>query len=110
MRNTLYIYTFDALRQFTEKFAQSHGIALPFALDPQGKLAAEVKADNDLGVRTGITGTPTVFIVIAGSKGANYVEVMRPYDQLYRIIDQALADTASAKSAPRAAVKKPASK
>ena len=37
------------LNQFTQKFAQSHGISLPFSLDPQGKLAAEVQADNDLG-------------------------------------------------------------
>ena len=27
------------LRQFTQKFAQDHGIALPFAMDPQGTLA-----------------------------------------------------------------------
>jgi hypothetical protein len=37
------------LRQFTEKFAQSHHIALPFSIDPQGKLTADVKADNALG-------------------------------------------------------------
>src|SRR5271165_4678763 len=32
------------LRVFTEKFAQQRGIALPFAIDPQGKLQAGVKA------------------------------------------------------------------
>src|SRR5580658_6090272 len=56
----------DLLRQFTEKFAHDHGIALPFAIDPQGTLAAQVKADNDLGKRTGIEHTPTVFIVTSG--------------------------------------------
>jgi protein-disulfide isomerase len=94
------IYNLDVLRKFTENFAQSHGIALPFDIDPQGKLAAEVKADNDLGLRTGITSTPSVFIVTSNSKGAPYIEVMRPYIQLYSIIDQALADTASANPAP----------
>ncbi|HUD74366.1 MAG TPA: hypothetical protein VMQ76_04770, partial [Terracidiphilus sp.] len=95
--NQASIYNLDTLRRFTEKFAQSHSIALPFAIDPQGKLAAEVKADSDLGLHTGITGTPTVFVVTANSKGAPYIEVPRPYNQLYPIIDQALADTVSAK-------------
>ncbi len=59
----------EILRQFTQKFADYHHIALPFSLDPQGKLAADVKADNDLGIRMGINATPTVFIVTSGSKG-----------------------------------------
>jgi protein-disulfide isomerase len=105
------IYNLDQLRRFTEKFAQSHGIALPFAIDPQGKLAAEVKADSDLGVRTGITGTPTVFIVTAKSKGTPYIEVLRPYYQLYPIIDQAIADTTPAKAVPtKPPARKPAGK
>ena len=98
----------DLLRQFTDKFAQTHGIALPFALDPQGKLAADVQADNDIGKRTGIDHTHTVFIVTAGSKGAPFIEVERPDQQLYRDIDQALADTAS--PAKPASAKTPAKK
>jgi protein-disulfide isomerase len=102
----------DLLRQFTDKFAQSHGISLPFSLDPQGKLAADVKADNDLGRRTGIDHTPTIFIVTAGGKGPPFREVMRPEQQLYQDIDQAMADTASAavpKPAPaKAPIRKPA--
>jgi hypothetical protein len=102
----------ELLRQFTEKFAQSRHIDLPFSLDPQGKFAAEVKADNDLGIRMGINATPTVFIVTSGSKGAPFVQVERPDQNLYQAIDQAMADTAapvkpaSAKPAP----KKPSSK
>ena len=90
------IYNPGVLSQFTAKFAQSHGIALPFAIDPQGKLAADVKADSDLGRRTGIEHTPTVFIVTSNSKGAPFIEVQHPGQQLYTAIDQALADTASA--------------
>ena len=100
----------DSLRQFTEKFAQSHGIALPFAIDPQGKLASDVKADYALGQRIGIEHTPTIWVVTANSKGAPFVEVL-DRTKLYQMIDQALADTASvAKPAPAAkpAVKKAA--
>jgi protein-disulfide isomerase len=86
----------DLLRKFTQTFAQSHGVALPFAIDPQGKLAAEVTADYNLGVRIGIDHTPTVWIVTSHSRGAPFIEVTN-IDNLYQIIDQALADTKGAK-------------
>ena len=38
--NQISIETLDQLRNFTQKFAAAHGIALPFAVDPMGKLAA----------------------------------------------------------------------
>jgi protein-disulfide isomerase len=103
------IYNPDQLRQFTEKFAQSHGVALPFAMDPQGKLAAEVKADYALGQRVGIEHTPTIWVVTANSKGAPFVEVV-DRSRLYQMIDQAIADTASASktAAAKAPAKKPA--
>jgi protein-disulfide isomerase len=84
----------NGLRQFTEKFAQSHSIALPFALDPQGKLAALVKEDYALGQRIGIEHTPTIWVVTAASKGAPFVEVV-DRTKLFQLIDQALADTKS---------------
>ncbi len=95
------ITTPDALAQFTQKFAQEHGVAFPFAVDPQGKLAAEVKADYALGQRVGIEHTPTIWVVTANSKGAPFVEVV-DRSKLYQLIDQALADTkASAAPAPK---------
>jgi protein-disulfide isomerase len=90
------IYNVSVLAEFTQKFAQSHGTAMPFSVDPQGKLAAEVKADTALGMRTGVTLTPTIFIVTAHSKGAPYIEVLNPDTDLFRTIDQALADTKQA--------------
>jgi hypothetical protein len=118
--NSASIYNPNVLRQFTEKFARSHGIALPFAIDPQGKLAAEVKADTELGRRIGIEHTPTVFIVTSGSRGAPYIEVEHPSHDLYTAIDKALADTAAgsktasakapAKVPAKTAAKKPAAK
>jgi protein-disulfide isomerase len=103
------IYNLAVLGQFTEKFAQSHGIKLPFALDPQGKLAAAVQADKDLGLRIGIEHTPTIWIVTANSKGAPYIEVV-DRNKLYEIIDQAKIDTPPAKPAATAPVKKPIKK
>jgi protein-disulfide isomerase len=89
----------DALAQFTQKFAQDRGIAFPFAVDPQGKLSSEVKADYALGQRVGIEHTPTIWVVTASSKGAPFVEVV-DRSKLYQLIDQALADTRSASAAP----------
>jgi protein-disulfide isomerase len=97
--NQVSITTPDALAQFTQKFAQEHGVAFPFAVDPQGKLAAEVKADYALGQRVGIEHTPTIWVVTANSKGAPFVEVV-DRSKLYQLIDQALADTKSASAAP----------
>jgi protein-disulfide isomerase len=86
----------DALRTFTQNFAQSHGAALPFAIDPQGKLASDVTNDYNLGIRIGIDHTPTVWIVTDHSRGAPFIEVTN-VQNLYQIIDQALADTKGAK-------------
>jgi len=90
------IETLVNLQQFTQRFAAAHGVALPFAIDPQGKLAAEVQADDEIGTRTGITLTPTIFIVTSNSKGPSYIEVRDPQTQLFTTIDQALAETRSA--------------
>ena len=85
----------NRLRDFTEKFAADHKIALPFAIDPMGKLQAEVKADYALGQRVGIEHTPTIWVVTANSKGAPFVEVV-DRSKLYQLIDQALEDTKGA--------------
>jgi protein-disulfide isomerase len=93
------IYSVQKLREFTQKFAADNHIQLPFAVDPLGKLAAAVKADSDLGIRTGITGTPSVWIVTDRGRGARYTEVARGVSNLYPLIDQALADDAAAAKA-----------
>ncbi len=80
------------LDAFTQKFAADHHIAFPFAVDPQGKYAAEVKADYALGQRIGIEHTPTIWVVTSHSKGAPFVEVV-DRSKLYQLIDQAIADT-----------------
>jgi protein-disulfide isomerase len=92
----------DGLRQFTENFAKAHNIALPFAMDPQGKFSSDVKADYALGQRIGIEHTPTIWVTTSNSKGAPFIEVV-DRTKLYQLIDQAIADT---KSAPVKTAKK----
>ena len=87
------IYNLAMLSQFTEKFARDHGIALPFAIDPLGKLEAEVQADSDLARRMGLTLTPSIFVVMAGSKGSPYIQVQHVDTDLYPAIDQAMRQT-----------------
>jgi protein-disulfide isomerase len=87
------IYNQGVLNQFAQKFAQDHGIALPFATDPQGKLDAEVTADTELGKRMGIDATPTIFVVWDGPHGATYKQITDPDRDLYHVIDDALAAT-----------------
>jgi protein-disulfide isomerase len=88
------IETRRELLDFTQKFASSHGQQLPFLVDPQGKLAAQVNADDDLGKRIGVDHTPTIWIVTSGGKGPPYREVLNN-SQLFQMIDQALAETGS---------------
>ncbi|MGB6695541.1 MAG: hypothetical protein WBE56_15255, partial [Terracidiphilus sp.] len=90
--NQISIETQGQLRDWTQKFAQTHGIAMPFAIDPMGKLTAEVKADYALGQKIGIEHTPTIWIVTNGNHAPPFVEVI-DRTKLYQLIDQALAET-----------------
>jgi protein-disulfide isomerase len=109
--NQISIVNPEGLTQFTEKFASSHGLQLPFAIDPQGKLADLVKADYALGQRVGIEHTPTIWVVTDHSRGAPFVEVL-DRSKLYELIDQAIADTTPLKpvATTKALPKKPAAK
>ena len=81
-----------ALANYTQTFAKSRGIAFPFAVDPQGKFAAGVKADYALGQRIGVEHTPTIWVVTAGTRNAPFVEVV-DRNKLYQLIDEAIAST-----------------
>jgi len=74
------------LRSFSEKFAADHKVDLPFVVDPQGKLAAQIKADKDLGVQVGIEHTPTIYVVSNKTQGKPFVEVV-DRSQLFQLID-----------------------
>jgi hypothetical protein len=81
------IATPDDLQQFTRRWFQTHGQAMPFVIDPSGHCAAEVEADCALGKRTGIAHTPTLVVATAH----RWIEVTEP-DQLYAAIDRAEAE------------------
>ena len=81
----------DTLRSFAEKFAAEHKITLPFTVDPQGKLAAAVKADQALGQRVGINHTPTLYVVTNSRTAPPFVEVV-DRSQLFQMIDTLKAE------------------
>jgi protein-disulfide isomerase len=76
------------LRSYAERFAAAHKVDLPFVIDPQGKLAAQVNADRDLGKAIKLDHTPTVYIV---SSRKPYIEV-KDNNQLYSTIDAMMKD------------------
>jgi protein-disulfide isomerase len=78
--------TKDNLRAFAEKFAADHKIDLPFAVDPQGKLAALVDADRSRGNSIGLNHTPTIYVVSNKRVGTPFVEVV-DRSQLFSLID-----------------------
>src|SRR5580658_4835053 len=80
------------LRQFADKFATDHKVDLPFVVDPQGKFAAEVKAEQELGKSLQLEHTPTIYVVSSKSKSHPFVEVKEPSDQLFQTIDAMKAE------------------
>jgi len=74
------------LRAFADKFAAEHKLALPFVVDPDGKLAALVRADKGLGMSLHIEHTPTIWVVSNKHTSKPYVEVTDT-SQLYVMID-----------------------
>jgi protein-disulfide isomerase len=74
------------LRAYAEKFAAAHKVDFPFVVDRQGKYAAEVNADRDIGKAIKLDHTPTVYIVSTRHPDKPYVE-MKDSSQLYTLID-----------------------
>jgi protein-disulfide isomerase len=74
------------LRAFAEKFAADHKVDLPFAVDPQGKLAEGINQDKNLGQRVGINHTPTIYVVSNKTQGKPFVEVV-DRTKLFQLID-----------------------
>lgn len=79
------------LRSYAEKFAAEHKVDFPFVVDPNGKLAALVNADRDLGKSIKLAHTPTVYIVSTRHPDKPYVEVP-DNNQLYAMIDAMMKD------------------
>jgi hypothetical protein len=86
------IATPSDLSDYTGQFARSHGIGMPFVVDPQGKLLDEVNADCNLGLKLGVHGTPTVWVVTSCVHSTGY-PIARVDDPnlLYAYLDQAVS-------------------
>jgi protein-disulfide isomerase len=87
------IHSKEQLRQFAETFAQHNRLRFPAAVDPEGRLAAQVKADFALGQSVGIGHTPTIWVVTNRKSSTPFVEVVDRM-RLYAMIDEAMRETA----------------
>lgn len=76
----------DTLQTFAQRFATEHKVELPFVIDPQGKFAAAVNADKELGRKVGIQHTPTIFIVSTRNPSRPFLEVTDT-NQLFQQIE-----------------------
>jgi len=81
----------ENLRSYSERFAADHKVDLPFVVDPQGKLAAAVVADRDLGKSIHLEHTPTIYVVSNKTQGKPFVEVV-DRTQLFQLIDAMKAE------------------
>ncbi len=97
------------LRGMTERFAEEHKVALPAFVDPSGKLAAEVKADFQLGQQVGVDHTPTIYVVSNVQRGQPFVEVV-DRAQLVQMINDMKARVAAEAPAKSATTKKTTTK
>ncbi len=79
------------LRGYAERFAGEHKVDFPFVVDPQGKFAAEVNTDRDVGRAIKLEHTPTVYVVSSRHPDKPYVE-MKDASQLYALIDAMMKD------------------
>jgi protein-disulfide isomerase len=89
----------DDLRQFTQRWMQQHGQQMPFVMDPNGTIAAKVRADYDLGMHIHLTHTPTIIVVTPN----NYevvcgTDALQDPSRLFPILNAAIAQT---KATPR---------
>jgi protein-disulfide isomerase len=77
----------ENLLQSAKKYADANNVQLPFVMDPDGKLAAKVKADFALGQKIGIQHTPTIWVVGNTTTAEPFVEVV-DRSQMSALIDK----------------------
>jgi protein-disulfide isomerase len=85
-QHQLEITSKENLHDFASKFGAANKVDVPFIVDPQGKLAAQVEADRSLGNTIGLDHTPTLYVVSNKRAGTPFVEVV-DRTQLFQLID-----------------------
>jgi protein-disulfide isomerase len=77
----------DNLRAFGEKFAANHEQQLPGDVDPDGRLAAQVQADFELGQKIHLEYVPLMFVIARSGDASRAIEAKEPKD-VNAIIDR----------------------
>ncbi len=101
--------TRDNLREWTDKFAAQHKLAVPLFVDPDGSLAAKVRADFATGQKVGIQHTPTIYIVTDSTRSVPFVEVV-DRTNLFQMLDEAKAQVGGSVTTASAPASKTKSK
>ena len=91
----------DDMLNFTRRFFQSHGVQMPFVVDPTGLFLKEVKEDHALGDKMGLVHTPTI-IVCSQREWVHVTDVAL----LYQTIDEVEAKAGAATPMKTAAATK----
>ncbi|MBV9671084.1 MAG: thioredoxin domain-containing protein [Acidobacteriales bacterium] len=79
----------DKFRTWAMQWASSHGVPIPFVIDPEGKFKEAIDRDRDLGRRINIEHTPTIYVVTNSPAAQQpFVEVV-DRTQLAQIIEDA---------------------
>ncbi len=90
------------LDQFARKFADENKVALPFSIDPESKLKDKINADYELGLRLGVNGTPTIYIVGNNGSGQPFVDIIKDFPTLEQSYAQKIEDMQRKAAAPAA--------
>lgn len=77
----------DNLLSHAQRYAQANNLQLPFVVDPDGKLAAKVKANFQLGQKIGVQHTPTIWVVGNTTTAEPFVEVV-DRAQMSQLVEQ----------------------
>jgi protein-disulfide isomerase len=77
--------TLANLREYADRFAEQHGVALPPDVDPSGKLQAMVQADYDLAAAIGLEYVPLIFVLGPGA-GAERAQEVTDLAQLDAVV------------------------
>lgn len=88
------------LDQFARKFADENKVALPFSIDPEGKLKEKINADYELGQRLGVNGTPTIYIVGNSGSDQPLVDIIKDFPTLEQSYSQKIEDMQRKAAAP----------
>ncbi|GAC1360875.1 MAG: hypothetical protein NVSMB3_08960 [Acidobacteriaceae bacterium] len=96
-QNQASIASKEDLQAFTQKYFQQHGRVMPFVIDPSGQFSREVNEDYELGLRIGLSHTPTIFVATQ----KQWIQVV-DINQLYQTLDSVIAQAGPSTTTPPA--------